>query len=61
MHNSPHKINNVVEGFILLILILFVVIEEADWLCFSASFKTQDLIKDESPWNINRLFLFKSS
>ena len=56
MHNEPLKSNQLVEGFILTILILFVAIEEADWLCFSANTKIAELIEDDSPWNINRFF-----
>ena len=50
--------NNIIEGFILAVLLLFSALEEADWLCFSANTKSEDLIEDESSWNIYKLFTF---
>ena len=49
-------INNIIEGFILAALLLLSALEEADWLCFSANTKSEDLIVDESSWNIYKLF-----
>ena len=50
--------HNVIEGFILAALILFVVLEEADWLCFSANNKNDDPIEYQSSWNINKFLPF---
>ncbi len=50
--------NNIIEGFILAALLFFAALEEADWLCFSANTKSEDLIEDESSWNIYKLFSF---
>ena len=56
MMYRPVNINNVVEGFILAALILFVVLEEADWLCLSANDRSDELIEYQSSWSISKFF-----
>ncbi len=53
------NINYAVEVFIFAFLMLFVAIEEVDWLVFSANLKNQDSIEYESSWNLNKIFSFK--
>ncbi len=48
-------LNRSIETFFIAALLLFSVLEEADWLCFSASYPSDDLVNDESSWNIYRL------
>ncbi len=61
INNRSVNPSNVVEGFILAVLILFVVLEEADWLCVSAHNKNDDIIEYESPWDMNKLLPFNTS
>ena len=51
-------INRIVETFLIAALLLFSALEEADWLCFSASNRSDDIVEDESSWNIYKLLSF---
>ena len=51
-------INRIVETFFVAALLLFSALEEADWLCFSASNRSKDIVEDESSWNIYKLLSF---
>jgi len=51
-------INRLIETFVITALLLFSALEEADWLCFSASHRSEDTVDDESSWNIFKLLSF---
>ena len=52
------NLNKIVETFFIALLLLFSALEEADWLCFSANNRCEDLVEDDSTWNIYKLFSF---
>ena len=51
-------INRIVETFLIAALLLFSALEEADWLCFSANSRSEDIVEDESSFNIYKLLSF---
>ena len=45
-----------VLNFILFLTLLFLIIEEAEWLVFSFREKSNDLLVDNTSWNFKTIF-----
>ena len=50
-----HDSDKIINSFILIAIYLFIILEEADWLVFSAKDKENAQCEDNSLWNIENI------
>ena len=48
----------IIVNSILAFIFLFLTLEEIDWSCFSLRSKSQDILIDNTSWNIKKIFEF---
>ena len=60
-HSKSFDDKSAVDYFIHAALFFFSALEEADWLCYSAGTSCEEVINDESSWNIYKLLPFENT